>query len=186
MKWISTAFPTCAKVVISSPAPEPSSTTRSTTSFIPLDQQTHSRELRVSPFYLRLQELGAQFIFQRRAGSDPTGLSPILRLLDEYDVPPRHGWEAKHWSPIQGAEHLATRDRVALYDLTPFAKFEITGPGVVEYLQSLCANDRGQARRQSHLHRHAGRKRRHHVRLDGESVGAREILGRHGWFCPRP
>jgi glycine cleavage system aminomethyltransferase T len=37
---------------------------------------------------------------------------------------------------------LATRGKsVALYDLTPFAKFEVTGPGVVDYLQSLCAND---------------------------------------------
>ncbi|MGC1220101.1 MAG: hypothetical protein WA883_21720 [Phormidesmis sp.] len=36
---------------------------------------------------------------------------------------------------------MATRDRAALYDLAPFAKFEITGPGVVAYLQNLCAND---------------------------------------------
>jgi glycine cleavage system aminomethyltransferase T/glycine/D-amino acid oxidase-like deaminating enzyme len=106
----------------------------------PLDQQTHSRELRVSPFYPRLQELGAQFIFS--AGWErPQWFKSNIALLDQYDVAPRHGWEAKHWSPIQAAEHLATRDRVALYDLTPFAKFEVTGPGVVDYLQSLCAND---------------------------------------------
>jgi glycine cleavage system aminomethyltransferase T len=42
---------------------------------------------------------------------------------------------------FKGQSILATRDRVALYDLTPFAKFEVTGPGVVEYLQALCAND---------------------------------------------
>jgi glycine cleavage system aminomethyltransferase T len=74
-------------------------------------------------------------------GSGPSGSSPTLPCSRKYDVPPRQGWEAKHWSPIQAAEHLATRDRVALYDLTPFAKFEVTGPGVVDYLQSLCAND---------------------------------------------
>ena len=106
----------------------------------PLDQQTHSRELRVSPFYPRLQDLGAQFVFS--AGWErPQWFKANIALLDEYTVPSRHDWAAKHWSPIQGAEHLATRAKVALYDLTPFAKFEVTGPGVVAYLQTLCANN---------------------------------------------
>ncbi|MGD1942501.1 MAG: FAD-dependent oxidoreductase [Leptolyngbyaceae cyanobacterium] len=106
----------------------------------PLDQQTHSRELRVSPFYPRLQDLGAQFVFS--AGWErPQWFKANIALLDEYTVPSRHDWAAKHWSPIQGAEHLATRAQAALYDLTPFAKFEVTGPGVVAYLQTLCANN---------------------------------------------
>ena len=106
----------------------------------PLDQQTHSRELRVSPFHPRLQELGAAFVFS--AGWErPQWFEANRKLLEEYDIPQRQGWEARNWSPIQGAEHLATRDRAALYDLTPFAKFEITGPGVVAYLQNLCANN---------------------------------------------
>jgi glycine cleavage system T protein len=106
----------------------------------PLDQQTHSRQMRLSPFYPRLQELGAQFIFS--AGWErPQWFEANANLLEKYDIPPRQGWEAKNWSPIQGAEHLATREGVALYDLTPFAKFEVTGPGVVGYLQTLCAND---------------------------------------------
>ncbi|MEM7795264.1 MAG: FAD-dependent oxidoreductase [Cyanobacteria bacterium P01_C01_bin.118] len=106
----------------------------------PLDQQTHSRELRVSPFFARLKELGAQFIVS--AGWErPQYFEANATLLEDYTIPQRQGWKAKNWSPIQGAEHLATRDRVALYDLTPFAKFEITGSGVVEYLQNLCANN---------------------------------------------
>ena len=106
----------------------------------PLDQQTHSRDLRVSPFYPRLKELGAQFVVS--AGWErPQYFATNARLLEEYSIPERQGWAAKNWSPIQGAEHFATRDRVALYDLTPFAKFEITGPGVVDYLQTLCANN---------------------------------------------
>ena len=106
----------------------------------PLDQQTHSRGLRVSPFYPRLQELGAKFVFS--AGWErPHYFEANAPLLEAYSIPKRQGWAAKNWSPIQGAEHLATRDRVALYDLTPFAKFEITGPGVVSYLQTLCANN---------------------------------------------
>ncbi|MBE9059590.1 FAD-dependent oxidoreductase [cf. Phormidesmis sp. LEGE 11477] len=113
----------------------------------PLDQQTHSRELRVSPFYSRLQALGAQFVFS--AGWErPQWFEANGELLSDYDnnydlsaFPQRDGWEARNWSPIQAVEHLATRDRVALYDLTPFAKFEVTGPGVVSYLQNLCPND---------------------------------------------
>ncbi|MEM8504927.1 MAG: FAD-dependent oxidoreductase [Cyanobacteria bacterium P01_D01_bin.1] len=106
----------------------------------PLDQQTHSRELRVSPFYPRLQTLGAQFVFS--AGWErPQWFEANSKLLNDYNIPEREGWEARNWSPIQAAEHLVTRDRVALYDLTPFAKFEVTGPGVVSYLQNLCAND---------------------------------------------
>ncbi|MEM6444971.1 MAG: FAD-dependent oxidoreductase [Cyanobacteria bacterium P01_D01_bin.123] len=106
----------------------------------PLDQQTHSRELRVSPFHPRLQALGAQFVFS--AGWErPQWFEANAPLLEEYDIPPRQGWAAKNWSPIQGAEHLATRDRLALFDLTPFAKFEVTGFGVVDYLQNLCANN---------------------------------------------
>ncbi|MEO0394808.1 MAG: FAD-dependent oxidoreductase [Cyanobacteria bacterium P01_A01_bin.137] len=106
----------------------------------PLDQQTHSRGLRVSPFYPRLKELGAQFVFS--AGWErPQYFEANASLLENYAIPQRQGWAAKNWSPIQGAEHLATRDRIALYDLTPFAKFELTGPGVVAYLQNLCAND---------------------------------------------
>ena len=106
----------------------------------PLDQQTHSRELRVSPFYPRLKELGAQFVFS--AGWErPQWFEANAELLEEYSVPQRQGWAARNWSVIQGTEHLATRDHAALYDLTPFAKFEVTGPGVVAYLQNLCAND---------------------------------------------
>ncbi|MEO0408485.1 MAG: FAD-dependent oxidoreductase [Cyanobacteria bacterium P01_A01_bin.135] len=106
----------------------------------PLDQQTHSRELRTSPFHPRLQGLGAQFVFS--AGWErPQWFKANVALLEEYAIPQRQGWEARNWSPIQGAEHLATRDRVALYDLTPFAKFEVTGPGAVAYLQNLCANN---------------------------------------------
>jgi len=106
----------------------------------PLDQQTHSRALRVSPFYPRLQELGAKFVFS--AGWErPQWLEANEKLLDEYNIPQRQGWEAKNWSPIQGAEHLVTRDRAAIYDLTPFAKFEVSGPSVIAYLQNLCAND---------------------------------------------
>jgi len=39
------------------------------------------------------------------------------------------------------AEHRATRERVALFDLTPFMKLEVTGPGALAALQCLTANN---------------------------------------------
>ncbi|MCA9987151.1 MAG: aminomethyltransferase family protein, partial [Anaerolineales bacterium] len=64
-------------------------------------------------------------------------------LLDEYGdrVNRReHEWDARWWSPIINAEHLAMRDRVAMVDLTAFAQFEVTGPGALDFMQLLAVN----------------------------------------------
>ncbi|MDJ0595992.1 MAG: FAD-dependent oxidoreductase [Pleurocapsa sp. MO_226.B13] len=105
----------------------------------PLAQQTHSRQLRLSPFYPRLQELGAVF-FTSAGWERPQWFESNAKLLEKYSIPQREGWLAQNWSPIQGAEHLATRQGVALYDLTPFTKLEVTGEKAAAYLQYLCAN----------------------------------------------
>ena len=48
-------------------------------------------------------------------------------------------------SPGQGYEHFATRSGVAVYDMTPFTKLDVSGPGALKYLQFLSANDVDQA-----------------------------------------
>jgi glycine cleavage system T protein len=62
------------------------------------------------------------------------------RLLEQYDerVPERSGWGAKYWSRIQGAEHLATRENVALFDVTSLATIEVSGQGATHFLNYLC------------------------------------------------
>ena len=50
------------------------------------------------------------------------------------------GWAGQHWSPAIGAEHRATREAVAIFDETSFAKMEIEGPGAEEYVERLCDN----------------------------------------------
>jgi 4-methylaminobutanoate oxidase (formaldehyde-forming) len=50
------------------------------------------------------------------------------------------GWAGRHWSPAIGAEHRATRERVALFDESSFAKLEIDGPGSPELIERLCDN----------------------------------------------
>ena len=105
----------------------------------PLQQMEHPRRLRVSPVHRRLEEAGAVF-FEAAGWERPQWFQANEALLDRDRGPDRSGWEARNWSPIQGVEHHATRAGVALCDLTPFTKIEVTGSGAVPFLQRLCAN----------------------------------------------
>ncbi|HEY8115555.1 MAG TPA: FAD-dependent oxidoreductase [Actinomycetota bacterium] len=106
----------------------------------PRQQMARPRKLRLSPFYERHSELGAEFVvgagwerpewFEANAGLVPSN-APWLR---------RDEWAARFWSPIEGAEHLATRTSAALFDLTAFAKFDVEGPDALAYLERICAN----------------------------------------------
>ncbi len=101
--------------------------------------KTKYRQLRVSPFYPRLQELGA--VFSTSGGWEcPQWFESNAKLLEKYTIPQRQGWSAHNWSNIQGVEHLATREKVALYDLSSFTKLEVTGDQAISYLEYLCAN----------------------------------------------
>ena len=50
------------------------------------------------------------------------------------------GWAGQHWSPAIGAEPRATREAVALFDESSFAKLEIEGPGAEAAVERLCDN----------------------------------------------
>ena len=107
----------------------------------PLQQPAKPRNIKVTPFHKRQQELGAQF-FEDSGWERPRWYGANERLLETRTVPGSHreGWEAREWSPIIAAEHAATRERVTMFDLTPFAKFEVSGPGAMQALQHLSAN----------------------------------------------
>ena len=47
-------------------------------------------------------------------------------------------WDARWWSPIINAEHLQMRETAGMIDLTPFAIFDIIGPGALNVVQT-CA-----------------------------------------------
>ena len=57
------------------------------------------------------------------------------------DYRPASAWAAREWSPIVAAEHAACRERVGIFDLSPFTKLEVSGPGALAYLQRLAANE---------------------------------------------
>jgi glycine cleavage system T protein len=105
----------------------------------PLQQLEQPRPLRVSPFHQRQVELGAVF-FESAGWERPQWFAASAELPADPAWPRRSGWAAQGWSPIIGREHKATREQVALFDLTPFTKIEVAGPGALAYLQRLAAN----------------------------------------------
>jgi glycine cleavage system aminomethyltransferase T/glycine/D-amino acid oxidase-like deaminating enzyme len=103
----------------------------------PGEQWASDRRVRLSPFYERERDLGAVF-FEAAAWERPHWYESNEQLLEEYAgrVNGREAeWDARWWSPIINAEHLAMRDRVAMFDLTAFCVFDVVGPGALESVQ---------------------------------------------------
>jgi dimethylglycine oxidase len=105
----------------------------------PMQPIEELRPLRTSPFYPRQRELGA-YLLEASGWERPQWYAANDALLAEYDVPEIEEWAGRYWSPIVGAEHQATRERVALYDMASLKKAEVSGPGALEFLQKLNTN----------------------------------------------
>jgi glycine cleavage system aminomethyltransferase T/glycine/D-amino acid oxidase-like deaminating enzyme len=105
----------------------------------PQQPMEEPRPLRTSPFYVRQRELGAYFL-EASGWERPQWYAANDALLAEYDVPEMDEWTGRYWSPVVGAEHLATRERVALFDMATLKKAEVTGPGALGFLQGLNTN----------------------------------------------
>jgi glycine cleavage system aminomethyltransferase T/glycine/D-amino acid oxidase-like deaminating enzyme len=105
----------------------------------PTEQWESSRGVRVSPFYERERELGAVF-YEAAAWERPHWYASNEPLVDEYGVKGRdYEWEARWWSPVINAEHLAMRDRAAMFDLTAFCVFDVVGPNALDAVQMVAA-----------------------------------------------
>jgi glycine cleavage system aminomethyltransferase T/glycine/D-amino acid oxidase-like deaminating enzyme len=105
----------------------------------PAEQWESNRNVRLSPFNARERQLGAVF-FEAAGWERPHWYESNAKLLDEYGerINQREAeWESRWWSPIINAEHLAMRDRAAIFDLTAFCVFDITGPGALETVQKV-------------------------------------------------
>ncbi|MBX6765195.1 MAG: FAD-dependent oxidoreductase [Rubrobacteraceae bacterium] len=106
----------------------------------PLQPMEEPRPLRTSPFYPRQKELGAYFL-EAHGWERPQWFESNRELLKGREIPERDPWSARYWSPVVGAEHQVTRERVALYDMSPLQRVEVTGTGALEFLQRLTTND---------------------------------------------
>jgi len=105
----------------------------------PAEQWESNRRVRVSPFYEREQALGAVF-YEAAAWERPHWYASNVGLVEEYGVKPReHEWDARWWSPIINAEHLAMRERAAMFDLTAFCVFDVVGPNALDAVQMVAA-----------------------------------------------
>ncbi|MFH8568589.1 FAD-dependent oxidoreductase [Streptomyces sp. NPDC017993] len=105
----------------------------------PLQPIEAPRPLRVSPFHARQQELGAYFL-EGGGWERPHWYEANAPLADGLTLPERDPWSARYWSPIAAAEAAATREKVALYDMTPLRRLEVTGPGALGFLQRMTTN----------------------------------------------
>ncbi|MBO0787647.1 MAG: FAD-dependent oxidoreductase, partial [Actinobacteria bacterium] len=105
----------------------------------PAEQWESGRPVRVSPFHQREQDLGA--VFYETAGWErPHWYACNEPLLERYAgrlAEREDEWDARWWSPVINAEHLALRDACGLIDLSAFAIFDITGPGALDAIQSV-------------------------------------------------
>ena len=105
----------------------------------PLQPPERPRPLRTSPFYARQQELDAYFL-PASGWERPHWYEANATLAEEIRVPERDAWSARYWSPIAAAESRATRERVAMYDMTSLRRLEVTGPGALDFLQRMTTN----------------------------------------------
>jgi len=105
----------------------------------PLQPMESPRPLRTSPFYPRQQELGAVFLDAN--GWERPHWYEANAALDAPAVPERDVWSARYWSPIAAAESHATRESVALYDMSALKRIEVSGPGALDFLQRLTTSN---------------------------------------------
>ena len=93
----------------------------------PAEQWESNRGVRWSPFSERERALGA--VFYEVAGWERPHYyrsnEPLLEEFGDAVTVRESEWEARWWSPIINAEHLAMRERAAMVDLSAFSIFDI-------------------------------------------------------------
>ncbi|GAU70225.1 putative dimethylglycine oxidase [Streptomyces sp. NBRC 110611] len=106
----------------------------------PLQPMDQPRPLRTSPFYPRQQQLGGYFL-EGGGWERPHWYEANAPLAEGLRLPERDAWSARYWSPAVAAEARATRETVALYDMTPLRRLEVTGPGALGFLDRMTTNN---------------------------------------------
>jgi len=100
----------------------------------PSEEHDSARGVRRSPLYALLKDkgavYGAKYGWERANWFAPEGVEP----KDD------HTFEIPNWFEHVAAEHKHARDKVVLIDQSSFSKFEIEGPGALDFLNHLCAN----------------------------------------------
>lgn len=103
----------------------------------PGEERLSKRNVRVSPTYFRLRDLGCSF-GEKMGWERPNWFRKYEELATHGHEP--RGWMRHNWSRAIGHEHLMTRENAGLFDETSFNKFEVRGPGALKFLNYVCAN----------------------------------------------
>jgi glycine cleavage system aminomethyltransferase T/glycine/D-amino acid oxidase-like deaminating enzyme len=103
----------------------------------PGHEREAGRPLRVSSAYAWHRDHGAAF--GEKSGWERVNWYETNAPAGDETLRPR-GWAGRLWSAAIGAEHVACRERAALFDESSFAKIEVAGPGAAAYLERLCDN----------------------------------------------
>ncbi|MCC9711236.1 FAD-dependent oxidoreductase [Streptomyces sp. MNU76] len=103
----------------------------------PLQPSGDPRPIRTSPFHARQKEHGA-FFLEANGWERPQWYEANAGLVEGRSIPTPGDWAAQYWSPIVGAEAQATRETVAMYDMTALKRLEVSGPGAADLLERLC------------------------------------------------
>jgi glycine cleavage system aminomethyltransferase T/glycine/D-amino acid oxidase-like deaminating enzyme len=106
----------------------------------PYDTDTAARPRRLSALDSRLREAGT--VFGTKAGWERADYVMPGSPPERAGRSPRsEGWRRPAWFERVGVEHRAVRERVGMIDLSSFGKIEVEGPGALDLLQWVCAND---------------------------------------------
>ncbi|MGH7704074.1 MAG: GcvT family protein [Gemmatimonadales bacterium] len=101
----------------------------------PNEEHQSGRPCRRSPLYDRLQRQGA--CFGEKLGWE----RPNWFAGPGEEANDRYTFGRPNWFAAVGREHQATRERVAVFDQSSFAKFMLVGPDAEAALEWICAND---------------------------------------------
>jgi glycine cleavage system aminomethyltransferase T/glycine/D-amino acid oxidase-like deaminating enzyme len=106
----------------------------------PLQQMEHPRGLRSTPYHQRLVERGGSLV-ESAGWERAQWFESNASLAAPPYVQQRDAWGSMFWSDIIGREHQATRTACGVFDLTPFTKLEVEGPGACAWLNRVCASE---------------------------------------------
>ena len=145
----------------------------------PAEQWASDRNLRISPMHAREEALGA--VFYEAAGWErPQWYEANAPLVERYGVAAREAeWDARWWSPIINAEHLAMREHAGLFDLSAFAIFDVARAWRARRAAGSGARADGRAGRSRRLHAGARARRRLQVRPHDHAARRRGVPHRH-------
>jgi len=101
----------------------------------PAEQYLSDRPLRRSPMHEWHVEHDAEF-FEVAGWERTQWFNSNAGLVEHYGVEGRpNEWDARWWSPIINAEHLAMREKAGIFDLSAFEIFDIVGTGALATVQ---------------------------------------------------